>query len=133
MSRYTSQCLPLLNKCASSGSNSDCENADDTCYNVIEGPLSEAGNFDVYDVRNVAEPSEQYVTYLQTASVVKAIGAQSTYQECPDAPYNKFTTTGDDSRSFLSQLSSVVSSGITTLIWAGGSSSLIPFLGKLVE
>ena len=29
------------------------------------------------------------------ASVVNAIGAKSTYTECPDAPYEKFANTGD--------------------------------------
>lgn len=95
---YTSDCLPALQSCASSGSNSACENADNTCYNDIEGPLSEAGDFDVYDIRepsNDPYPPETYVSYLQSSSVMKAIGAQSTYQECPDAPYNKFASTGD--------------------------------------
>ena len=59
---YNSQCAPALAKCSSSGSNTNCENADNTCYNDIEGPLSAtpanggvaAYDFDVYDIR---EPS----------------------------------------------------------------------------
>jgi len=54
MSSYTNDCVPALQACASSGSNSDCSNADSVCYNEIEGPISEAADFDVYDVR---EPS----------------------------------------------------------------------------
>jgi carboxypeptidase C (cathepsin A) len=96
---YTSSCLPGLQSCSSiTGSNSACETADNNCYNSIEGPLSSVGNFDVYDIRapsNDPNPPETYVTYLQTASVVKAIGALSTYSECPDAPYEKFAATGD--------------------------------------
>lgn len=52
----------------------------------------------MYDVRepsNDPYPPEYYVTYLQTSSVQTAIGAQQKYQECPDAPYEKFSTTGD--------------------------------------
>jgi carboxypeptidase C (cathepsin A) len=95
---YNNDCLPAIQACIQSGSNSDCENADSVCYNDIEGPISESGNFDVYDIRepsNDPYPPETYVTYLQSSSVVKAIGAKSTYQECPDAPYNKFAKTGD--------------------------------------
>jgi carboxypeptidase C (cathepsin A) len=95
---YTSKCLPLLQKCTTTtGSNSACENADNTCYNDIEGPLSNA-DFDVYDIREPSDdpyPPETYVNYLQSSAVMSAIGAQSTYAECPDAPYEKFVNTGD--------------------------------------
>lgn len=95
---YTSDCQPALEKCKSSGSNSDCSNAENTCYQGIEGPLSEAKDFDVYDVRepsNDPYPPKTYSTYLTQPSVTSAIGAKSTYTECADAPYNKFTSTGD--------------------------------------
>ena len=98
LNTYTKSCLPLLEECTSTtGTNSACVNADDVCYDDIEGPLSN-GNFDVYDIRepsNDPYPPETYVTYLQSAAVVKAIGAKSTYSECPNAPYQKFAATGD--------------------------------------
>jgi hypothetical protein len=81
-----------------SGSNSACSSADNTCYSAIEGPIENANDFDVYDVRapsNDPNPPETYVTYLQSSSVVKAIGAKSTYAECPNGPYNKISNTGD--------------------------------------
>jgi hypothetical protein len=96
-SALNNDCLPALNQCKSSGSNSACSNAENTCYNDIEGPISQ-GNFDVYDIRqpqNDPYPPETYMTYLQTASIQKKIGAQVKYQECPSAPYNKFAATGD--------------------------------------
>ncbi|KAI0300722.1 carboxypeptidase-like protein S1 [Multifurca ochricompacta] len=108
LSSYNQACLPALNTCISSGTNSACSNADKTCFNDIEGPISTA-NFDVYDLRAPSQdpfPPETYVTYLQTASIQSAIGAQ-------------FQKTGDDARSFLSTLSTVVQSGIQVLIWAG--------------
>ena len=98
MNAYTTKCLPAINSCYSSGSNSACTNADSVCYNAIEGPLSSVADFDVYDVRapsNDPQPPENYVKYLTSSAVVKAIGAQSTYQECANAPGNKFSTTGD--------------------------------------
>jgi len=98
LNTYNQKCVPALQSCDSSGSNSACSNADNVCYEDIEGPLSEVADFDVYDIRepsNDPYPPETYVTYLQSSSVMKAIGAKSTYQECPNAPYEKFTQTGD--------------------------------------
>jgi len=81
-----------------SGSNSACESADRACRGAVESPIEQANDFDVYDVRspsNDPNPPETYVSYLQRSDVVKAIGAKSTYAECPNAPYQKFSGTGD--------------------------------------
>lgn len=135
LSTYNSECVPALKKCASSGSNSDCSAAQTTCYNGIEGPLSQVSDFDVYDIRepsNDPYPPKTYSTYLSQASVQAAIGAKSQYQECADAPYNAFTSTGDDSRSTVPHLSSVVQSGnVTTLIWAGDADFICNWYGAL--
>ena len=133
LNTYQTKCLPALQSCASSGTNSACQNADTTCYNSIEGPLSQSGDFDVYDIRapsNDPNPPETYVTYLQSSAVVKAIGAQSTYQECPNAPYQKFSSTGDNPRSFLSQLSDVVNKGVQTVVWAGDADWICNWFGN---
>ncbi|KAL9110061.1 MAG: hypothetical protein Q9227_005400 [Pyrenula ochraceoflavens] len=99
MNTYNSKCLPALKGCTGeTGTNSACESAENTCYNGIEGPLSEAANFDVYDIRapsNDPNPPETYVTYLQSSAVTKAIGAQSTYTECSNSADAKFENTGD--------------------------------------
>ena len=60
------------------------------------------GNRDPYDLTqdsSASFPPEYYLNYLSEPSVVSAIGAQSTYTECADPPYNKFVTTGDVNRS----------------------------------
>ena len=109
---YNTKCLPALQKCGPSGSNSACENADNICYNDIEGPLSvtpsqggvAAYDYDVYDIRapsNDPNPPETYSSYLLQPSVTSAIGAKATYTECPDAPYEKFQTTGDGKQNSL--------------------------------
>ncbi|KAH8886329.1 carboxypeptidase-like protein S1 [Thozetella sp. PMI_491] len=135
LSKYNSQCLPAAAKCTSAtGSNSACITADNTCSNVAEAPAENNNDFDVYDIRepsNDPYPPETYVTYLQSSAVVKAIGAQTTYGECPDAPYNKFASTGDDFRTFLPALSKVVQSGITVLIWAGDADWICNWVGGL--
>ncbi|KAI9825992.1 MAG: hypothetical protein M1819_007447 [Sarea resinae] len=98
MDSYNNDCAPAIKQCASSGSDDDCSNAENTCGEEIEDPLIDAADFDVYDVRepsNDPYPPDTYVSYLQQSSIQKAIGAKQKYQECPDAPGNKFTTTGD--------------------------------------
>lgn len=99
LNTYNSKCLPALEKCSSTtGSNSACSSADNTCYSSIEGPLSQVADFDVYDIRepsNDPYPPQTYVSYLQSSAVMTAIGAKSTYAECPNAPYQKFASTGD--------------------------------------
>ena len=103
---YNSKCVPALKSCKSSGSNSACASADNTCYGDIEGPLSvtpanggvAAYDFDVYDVRQPSAdpyPPATYSDYLLQPSVTNAIGAKATYTQCPNAPYDKFQATGD--------------------------------------
>ena len=134
LNTYSSQCAPALAQCHSSGLNADCENSQNTCFNVIEGPLSLSGDFDRYDIRapsNDTNPPETYVTYLTNPAIAKAIGAKVNYQECANEPAQKFGSTGDNSRSFLSQLSDVVKSGITTVVWAGDADWICNWFGGL--
>lgn len=117
----------------------------------MENTIIQAADFDVYDVRapsNDPNPPETYSNYLADKSVVKAIGAKTSYQECPNGPYNKFSSTGDSKfwrsielesyrplttiigpRSFLSELSSVVQSGIQVLVWAGDADWICNYIG----
>lgn len=98
MRAYKNQCLPAIQKCYQSGTNADCTTASSICGNTIEGPISSSGDWDVYDIRepsNDPYPPKTYSSYLSDPKVVKAIGAQTRYKECPSGPYNKFSTTGD--------------------------------------
>ena len=132
---YTSSCQPAVRACTSSGSDKDCANAQQTCYRDIEGALTQAADFDVYDIRepsNDPYPPKTYSTYLARADVMKAIGARSKYTECADGPYQKFAQTGDNSRSTLKSLSNVVKSGsVTTLMWAGDADWICNWFGNL--
>jgi len=119
---YNQLCLPGLETCYSSGTNADCKNADTTCSQQTEGPIQADTDFDVYDLRAPSQdpfPPNTYISYLQNAAIQSQIGAQTVYQECSDAPYEKFVNTGDDARSFLSTLGKVIQSEIQVLIWAG--------------
>lgn len=89
-----------------------------------ETPIEQANDFNVYDVAEPAsaestDPPETYANYLANATVVAAIGAQTSYGECPTVPYAKMVSTGDEARSFLEPLAEVVQSGVNVLIWAG--------------
>lgn len=91
--------MPAFAQCVGlTGTDAACGNADDVCYSAIEGALESLADFDVYDIRAPSKdpfPPETYLTYLQTPAVMAAIGAQTTYGECPEAPYNKFIASGD--------------------------------------
>lgn len=91
--------MPAFAQCVGlTGAGAACGNADDVCNAAIESSLESLADFDVYDIRAPSKdpfPPETYVTYLQTPAVMKAIGAQTTYGECPNAPYNKFIASGD--------------------------------------
>ncbi|KAH7010545.1 carboxypeptidase S1 [Ilyonectria destructans] len=134
LSTYQAKCVPAFAKCPGlTGSDDACGNADDVCSSAIESPLEALADFDVYDIRASSDdafPPETYATYLQTSAVMKAIGAQSTYGECPSAPYNKFMASGDRGRSFLHTLSQVIDSNITVLIWAGDADWICNWMGN---
>lgn len=56
------------------------------------------GNRDSDDLRQNSSalfPPEFYVNFLHTTAIKNKIGAQTTYQECPDAPFELFEKTGD--------------------------------------
>lgn len=56
------------------------------------------GDYDSYDIRQNSSalfPPEYYMYYLRKKDVMKKIGAQVKYEECPDAPYEQFVKTGD--------------------------------------
>ncbi|KAJ7436142.1 alpha/beta-hydrolase [Mycena galericulata] len=114
----------------SSSSNSICSKADNFCSTLYSDAV---GDLDPYDLRQssaAAFPPEYYVNYLGLSSVKKAIGAtSSTYSECPDAPYELFTKTGDDARTLLPQLGEIVDSGLRVLIWAGDADIICNWLG----
>lgn len=129
---FETGCKPMLEECYTTGANEACINADNTCYYDIDAAISAATDFDVYDIRSGSvdpNPPETYVAYLQRADIMKAIGAQTTYGECPDAPYDGFAKTGDDARSMMEPLSAVVQSGITVLMWAGDADYICNWIG----
>ncbi|KAJ3826667.1 alpha/beta-hydrolase [Lentinula raphanica] len=114
----------------STASNKICSTADDFCIENVFVPA--VGNRDSDDLRQNSSalfPPEFYVDYLQQASIQNAIGAQTKYSECPDAPYELFTKTGDDARTWLPQLGALANSKLKLLIWAGDADINCNWLG----
>jgi len=120
----TNGCLAQETACDNAGtgtqSNSICSKADNACNQETFEQI--IGNRDDDDLRQTAPgsfPPEFYLNLLKNTTVKAKIGATSTYSECPDAPFELFTKTGDDARSWLPQLSTLVNSGLKVLLWAG--------------
>lgn len=72
--------------------------------------VTAVGNRDPDDLRQNASalfPPEYYMNYLSIPEVMSEIGAETTYQECPDPPYSLFTRTGDVCRLKVSAANSL--------------------------
>jgi hypothetical protein len=156
MAEYRNTSLPALEKCTRIvGEVAECYAARAACIYVDDKyGAYYPDDFDYEDIRQPASapfPPETYVTYLSDPEIMKKIGAKIQYQECSDAVHTPFSLNGDSmsplflptsnspillsnrppkaSRSFLPALSSVVQSGITTVIWAGDADATCDWFG----
>ncbi|KAL7936598.1 Alpha/Beta hydrolase protein [Trichoderma chlorosporum] len=130
VSQIESQCLPGLSTCApfEDGHYDDCIAAEGPCA-AVENNFSQfyLTNYSTHDIRQLAPghfPPETYVTYLQDPTIMKKIGVNVIYSECSNDVANDIDNLDDGIRSYLPALSSVVESGVTTVIWAGDADSV---------
>ncbi|KAH9479646.1 Carboxypeptidase S1 [Psilocybe cubensis] len=119
---------------AGTGPDSDaiCKKADNFCVENVFSPA--VGNRDSDDLRQNASspnpfPPEFYLNFLKSPTVKAKIGAESTYHECANAPFNLFSTTGDDARTLLPQLGALANSTLKILLWAGDADINCNWLG----
>ncbi|RMJ24387.1 Carboxypeptidase S1 [Aspergillus sp. HF37] len=133
MEAYRQSCLPAIQNCPKNGGDLACVNANQVCLNTIQSPLTNEADFNVYNIRcpsGKGGPPSTYKSYLQDEKVMKAIGAKSDYVECSSIVGRHFQSTGDNSRTFLPELSKVVQSGITVLVWAGDADWICNWMGN---
>ncbi|KAG9308308.1 Alpha/Beta hydrolase protein [Chiua virens] len=128
-------CIAQEQDCYDAGnsteSNDICSQADNYCVQNIFAPA--VGERDSDDLRQqfpASFPPEYYVNYLENPEVMRKIGAESTYGECPNAPASLFSNTGDDARTWLPELSELVNSGLKTLIWGYASVLAMEWYGN---
>lgn len=79
--------------------------------NVFVPAVGDRDSDDLRQNSSALFPPEYYVNYLQQTVIQSAIGAEVRYQECPDAPFELFTKTGDVSRLILKWQSTYYESG----------------------
>lgn len=111
-------CKDQEEACYAAGTDLDsdkiCKKADNFCvsrlftpYEIIMSYLRwqidnlfvpAVGDRDSDDLRQNSSalfPPENYKKFLHRKKIMKKIGAESRYKECPDPPFELFTTTGD--------------------------------------
>lgn len=109
-----------------------CKEADEFCAKYVALPAQGDRN-PYFLLRNSSDPfpSDSYMKFLKKPEVLKKIGAETDYQECNDAPYNQFSSTGDDAKSSIPALAESLNRGLRTIIWVGTLDFICNVLGVL--
>ncbi|KAL5497683.1 hypothetical protein ACEPAH_2614 [Sanghuangporus vaninii] len=111
-------------------SNQVCRQADNFCIeNVFVPAVGDRDSDDLRQNSSALFPPEFYLKLLANETIKRQIGAESTYSECADAPFELFDRTGDDARTLLPQLGALANSGLKMLIWAGDADINCNWLG----
>ncbi|KAF9644244.1 alpha/beta-hydrolase [Thelephora ganbajun] len=120
-------CRDQILQCASTGTNSDCSQAQSTCNSKILSPLS--GVWDVYYVlaRSPSGYPADFTNWLN--SKTSLIGADVTWSASSSIIYNNFFSTGDWMRSSSHYLEKVINAGIRTAIYDGDADYICNYQG----
>ncbi|KXN82867.1 Carboxypeptidase S1 [Leucoagaricus sp. SymC.cos] len=111
-------------------SNKICRDADNFCVeNVFVPAVGDRDSDDLRQNSSALFPPEFYIDFLNQPQIRSKIGAEVKYSECPDAPFERFVTTGDDARSLLPLLAELVDAKMKILIWAGDADINCNWLG----
>jgi carboxypeptidase C (cathepsin A) len=98
MDQYTNVCAPAAAKCKGlTGHDQECNAAMDVCLDGFYTALN-TNDIDVYDIRapnNDPNPPADFVLYLADPAVMKAIGANSSFQYCSSDANELIVNTGD--------------------------------------
>ncbi|PCH44722.1 serine carboxypeptidase [Wolfiporia cocos MD-104 SS10] len=125
----TGGCQDQIKACYDGGSDDTCSAAQDYCNNKILSPL--AGNYDVYYI--LSEDPDPYppdaTSYLNNATLLGLIGAESSWAETNYDVYYNFAQTGDWMRNSRPDLQTVIDSGVRTIIYDGDADYILNFKG----
>ncbi|ORX63103.1 prepro-carboxypeptidase Z [Hesseltinella vesiculosa] len=123
------KCTSMTQKCYATGSDADCEAADNYCGSNVMGIYDNSGR-SYYDVRTSQEIPSTYINFLNQSSTMAAIGATSQYTECSNPVGNKFYPTGDDSRNFAPNVTDLLNHGVQVLLYAGDADYICNWMGN---
>jgi carboxypeptidase C (cathepsin A) len=127
-------CLDQLLDCAARGIDEICSAADDFCYYETENLYDLYLGRDEYDMRELVPdpfPYSFYIDYLNTETVLQAIGAYQNYSESSTTVGDAFGATGDDARvdNTISDTRSLLEKNITVVMYAGDADYNCNWLG----
>ncbi|OSD05930.1 serine carboxypeptidase [Trametes coccinea BRFM310] len=125
----TGGCKDQITKCYNGGTDDVCSDAQEFCNSaVLNTPL---GPYDPYYI--LSETPDPYppdlTPYLNDTSLMKKIGAESTWQMTSDDVYFNFADTGDWMRNSRPLLEKVINAGVRTVIYDGDADYILNFHG----
>ncbi|KAJ7731111.1 alpha/beta-hydrolase [Mycena maculata] len=121
-------CQAQLEACYATGTGSTpadnalCSGADVLCTGEVFNPAVAGYDPDyLLEFANATNPipPTYYVNYLKVESVLNAIGATSTYDDCNADIKSGFGSTGEFGRTFLPPLAALANAHFPILIWVG--------------
>ncbi|KAI8995399.1 serine carboxypeptidase [Trametes punicea] len=122
-------CKDQITNCYNGGTDEVCSNAQDFCNAQVLSTL--LGPYDEYYIlskRPDAYPPD-LTPYLTNTTLMKTIGAESTWQMTSDDVYFNFADTGDWMRNSRPLLEKVINAGVRTLIYDGDADYILNFNG----
>ncbi|CAG9956897.1 unnamed protein product [Clonostachys rosea f. rosea IK726] len=129
MDSNLASCQKLIQGCYD-GTLSSCKSAFSSCNNWMLTPYQNTGS-DVYDIRPDTPAQDTGVDkWLNTPSVLEAIGAEVTsFEECDNSVYNAFYNSGDWMQP-IHRLVPDILAKIPVLIYAGDADFICNWLGN---
>ncbi|KAF9788629.1 serine carboxypeptidase [Thelephora terrestris] len=121
------RCKDQILKCANTGKNSDCRQAQGYCNDNVLSPL--VGSWDVYYVLDpdTSTYPPDFTDWLN--GQIAKIGANVYWTSASTTVYNNFYSTGDWMRTSLPYLEKVINAGIRTVIYDGDADYICNYQG----
>ncbi len=119
-------------KCYLDGDRKDCRKAIQVCGDMIEA--FDHLELSIYDIRVPTdfykEQEDAMEEWLNTPSVMKALGADVKHKGCSNRVGRQFDKTGDDARPVVQAIPDLLESGIRILIYAGDADWICNWYGN---